>query len=306
MTRRATLIVNPAAGRASLFAGQSRVLEDLLRSNGYEIEIRYTTALPESARELASNAKDADLVLACGGDGTGHGGVQGLAGGAAALGVLPLGTANALARNLHLPLDPATALRRLLTYAPRRIPLGQLVTGQTTRYFIVMAGCGPDGMLVNSLGQAQKTRFGRQAYYAHAARLFVTRRWPAFAVTYRSADGVEKKMTAVAVMAARVPNLGGAFSGLTRNASLISARLTVQVLRPPAQVSLPAWFGLSRIRLPNPWLNTIEVDEIRCTPLTAAPVYGQADAEPLGPIPMTLKMVPDALTLLMPPAEASR
>jgi len=48
------------------------------------------------------------------------------------------------------------------------------------RYFMVMAGAGPDGALVYDTLSSRKSRMGRLAYYIHAARLFLTRRFPAF------------------------------------------------------------------------------------------------------------------------------
>jgi diacylglycerol kinase family enzyme len=293
----ATLIVNPAAGNARLLEVQMPTIRALLEAAGYGPRVLYTTA------DRVPSAEGSELVIACGGDGTVHGVVQHLANTRTVLGVLPLGTANALARNLRLPLDPLAALERLLTYTPTRIPLGAIETapgaGNARRYFLVMAGCGPDGALVHSLSATEKARFGRRAYYAHAARLFLTRGWPAFEVEYVSGEETTTAR-AVALMAARVPDLGGAFSGLTPRASLTSARLHVKLLRVPAQISFPAWFGLSRAGLPNPWLKTMEVDEVRCRPLGARPVYAQADAEPMGALPFTLRMAPDALTLLMP------
>jgi len=292
--------LNPAAGRAGLLSAQLPAMRTLLEGAGYRVEVCATTGEEVSARRLgAAAAVTAELVLACGGDGTVHGVVQGLAHTQAALGVVPLGTANALARNLGLPLDPLAAVARLMTYAPRRIPLGQVETAGETRYFITMAGCGPDGTLVHSLSSAEKARFGRGAYYAHAAGLFFTRRWPAFAVEYRvGAEWVRGR--AVAVMASRVADLGGLFSGLTRAAQLTSVRLQVQILRAPAVISFPAWFGLSRVGLRNPWLETVDVDELVARPLGTKTIYAQADAEGLGAIPLRLRVVEDALTLLMP------
>jgi diacylglycerol kinase family enzyme len=302
-TRKATLIINPAAGRPGWSSSIALRLSGWLRHHGgFRTEAQYTTAEPGSAERLArAAAADSGLILACGGDGTVHEVVQGLAHRDVALGVIPLGTANALARNLGVPLDPREAIQTLLGFAPRRIPLGRLETSSASRYFVLMAGCGPDGALAHSLNRAAKARFGRHAYYAHAARLLLSRRWPAFDVEYRV--GVESsRCRAVAVMVSRVPDLGGAFSGLTRGASLTSDRLQVRLVRAPALVSLPAWFGLSRLRWPNPWLKTVEADELRCFPLEDRPVYAQVDAEPLGAIPLTMRIVPNALTLLMPPA----
>ncbi len=246
-----------------------------------------------------------DLVVACGGDGTVHAVLQGVAGTAVPLGVLPLGTANALARHLRLPLDPLRAMTQLLRYTPRRIALGEVQTSTATRRFVVMTGCGPDGALVHGLQGAAKLkkRFGRAAYYLHAARLFWTRRWPTFQVSYRLRGSRDwHEMQAVALMISRIPNLGGVFRGLTRGASLEQRHLQIQIVRPPAWLAFPAWFAGAWLRTGTPWLQTVNVEEVRCEPPTSGPVYVQADAEPLGPLPCRVRIVPDALTLLMPPA----
>jgi diacylglycerol kinase family enzyme len=279
-------------------------IEHLLRRHRLLPRIVATTRAPDSARQLALASRDSRLVLACGGDGTVHGVVQGLAHTGVPLGIVPLGTANALARYLRLPLDPLAAVRTLVEWRPSTLPLGEIRTQHAMRLFVLMAGCGPDGALIHSLPPAAKARLGRGAYYAHAARLFFTRRWPAFAARYRrNGETAWHETWAVAAMAARVPDLGGAFSGLTRGAWLSSLSLRVQLLAPPARVSFAAWFACSRLRLPNPWLKTLEVAELECSPIEPAsgpPVYTQADAEPLGPLPMRLRVIPDALRLLLP------
>ncbi len=301
--RHATLIVNPAAGRARLLRSQMPAIEQKLAAHGYTSTIVETTPAEGSAQQLAAHAAAiSNLVLACGGDGTVHGVLQALAHTEATLGVVPLGTANALARNLTLPLDPLAAVTRLMTYTPRRIPVGQIETPHGTRYFAVMAGCGPDGLLVHTLSQpgaAQlKARFGRAAYYGHAARLFLTRRWSAFQVRFHVAGAADwREMHAVAVMTSRVPDLGGIFSGTTPLANLTDQRLHVQILHAPGWLSLPTWMLCGRFGLSNPWLTTVDADELLCE---GPGVYAQADAEPMGHLPMRLTVVPDALSLLMP------
>jgi diacylglycerol kinase family enzyme len=217
--------------------------------------------------------------------------------------VIPLGTANALARNLNIPLDPVVAVATLLGYAPRQIPLGQVTTAGGRRWFVLMAGCGPDGALAARLPAAAKQRLGRIAYYAYALRLFLTTRWPAFQVRYRLwGQDLWSETTAVALLAARVPDLGGLFSGLTPKAHLTQEALHVQMLREPAWLSFPAWFVCAWLGLPNPWLTTLDVAEVEALAgAGGAPVLAQADAEALGPLPMHLRVVPHALSLLMPP-----
>jgi len=298
--RTVTLIVNPAARQAGLLRAQLPAIVALLAGRGYEAMVEETRAAEGSACELAgAAAKSSAIVLACGGDGTVHGVVQGLAHTEAVLGVVPLGTANALARNLRIPLDPLAAIARLMTCTPRRIALGQIETAAGARLFAVMAGCGPDGLLIHQLSSARgarlKARFGRAAYYGHAARLFFTRSWPEIGVEVSNGDAWTR-MDAVAVMASRVGDLGGVFSGTTRRARIGDERLHVQVLRGPGWVSLPAWMICGRLGLRNPWVRTLDVRELQCTGRGS---YAQADAEPMGELPMRLRVVPEALWLLM-------
>ncbi len=298
--RRAVLIVNPSAGRARLLAAQMPAIFALLAEHGFGAEAVETTADEGSATVLAAEAaSNSALVLACGGDGTVHGVVQGLTQTGVAMGIVPVGTANALARNLKLPLDPLAAVTRLMSYEARAVPLGLITTPAATRWFCLMAGCGPAGALVDAMaaGSRLKRRFGRVAYYIHAARLFVTRRCPVFRVEFRGAPGEWQSVNAVALMSCWVPDLGGLFSGVTHRASVMDERLHMQVVRGPAWLSLPLWmlFGAR-----GPWAREIEADELRCAALDERRVYVQADAEPLGMLPLELQVVKDAVVMLMP------
>ena len=101
----------------------------------------------------------------------------------------------------------------------------------------------------------------------------------------------------VALMASRVPDLGGVFSGTTPRASLTDARLHIQILRGPAWIAMPAWMVCGRLGLPNRWLRTVDVAEVECD---GHGVFAQADGEPLGQLPISLRVVDNALNLLMP------
>ncbi len=171
-----------------------------------------------------------------------------------------------------------------------------------------MAGAGPDGRLLHEMRPAVKVRFGRRGYYLEAARLFLTRRFPAFQVEYRVPGSTAwQAQSAVAMMASRVPDLGGLFRGLTPTAGLHHPHLLVHLLSAPAHVAMPAWMLLGKLRLAhaNPWLTTLAVQELRCTPVASTPeLHAQVDGEPAGLLPMTLTIAPAALRLLMPAASA--
>ena len=315
--KRATLIVNPQAGSrrdlATLIPAMIRELE----RQGIVADFAKTTG-PNTAAALATNAirEGADTIFACGGDGTVHEVLQGVIGTRAALGVVPMGTANALARNLGLRSDPLRALSQLAGAVVAMIPVGRVEYSARnggsefqSRYFAVLAGAGPDGALVYSL-LAGKQALGRTAYYAHAAQLFMTRRFPPFRISYRAAGSDSwQEDRAVSAMCARVGDLGGLFSKLTRGSSIDSKSLRLSFLRPPGRVSLPSWFvsGQLGIHHRNPWLQTIEVDEFLCEPFGSdSNVHGQVDGEWIGRLPISVSLAPDALSLLIPPSASSR
>lgn len=253
-----------------------------------------------------------DTIFACGGDGTVHDVLQEMVHGPGTLGIVPLGTANALARNLGLSLDPVEAVRQQMNFAPMAIPLGEIRfparasagEQEPQRYFLVMAGAGPDGALVYSLLAGSKATLGRIAYYAHAARLFLTRRFPPFRVEYRlPGEDRFREHAAASVMAVRVGDLGGVFSRLAGGASLFDETLQLLVVKPPAILSLPAWFGLSHVGLSarNPWLHVLPVAEFRCSALgpRADRIHAQVDGEWMGELPFNVRLVRDAVRLLM-------
>jgi YegS/Rv2252/BmrU family lipid kinase len=306
--QRAALIVNAAAGRRKNLQALVPQLVQVLEQRGVRVDVVTTTAAGE-AQAIASSAATnrCDLVFACGGDGTVHEVLQGLVGTAAALGVVPLGTANVLARNLGLSLDPVKALQQQLSFVPRAISAGEVSyatnDGEAKRYFTVMAGAGPDGALVYRALAGRRSRLGRGVYYTHAVRLFLTRRFPAFRVEYRRSDSGEwEERLGVSVMCARVANLGGVFSRLAPGGSLLDDDLELVVVRPPAGISLPAWFALSSVGLHrNPWIETVRVTEFRCVPLaTAQRIHTEVDGEWIGYLPMSVRLIPQAVWMLMP------
>ena len=97
---------------------------------------------PGHATELARAAAEAgaDLVLSVGGDGTANEVACGLLGRAAALGIVPMGSGNGLARALRIPLRPARALDALEMGVRRAIDVGML----NGRPFLNVAGVGFD------------------------------------------------------------------------------------------------------------------------------------------------------------------
>ena len=109
----------------------------------------------EGQARMAAKA-GADLVLACGGDGTVTACAAGLAGTGIPLAVIPLGTGNLLARNLGLPIDLGGALTVALAGSVRRLDAGTA----NGSLFLVVAGLGLDAKMLDGTSEPVKKRFG--------------------------------------------------------------------------------------------------------------------------------------------------
>jgi YegS/Rv2252/BmrU family lipid kinase len=126
-----------------------------------------TTADDPGAGQTAQAVRDgADVVFACGGDGTVMACVTALAGTDVALAVLPAGTGNLLAANLGLTGDVATAIEVVLQGGRRRIDVGSV----GDQSFAVMAGMGFDAHMLDATNDTAKKHIGWLAYVAGAAR----------------------------------------------------------------------------------------------------------------------------------------
>ena len=309
---RCVLIHNPASGRnRHLRDEQLRLVVEILSERGHFAEI-WTTDGPGSAGRQAREAaaRDAEIVFACGGDGTVNEVLQGLVcevgEPAAALGILPFGSANALARHLRIALHPPTAALQQVEGATRVVPVGKVIHGEQQRYFIVMAGAGPDGALAAHVSGMQKSKAGRFAYYLHAGRLFLNRRFHPFEVQWKHNEGeTVTTRRAVAVLAARVECLGGLFSRLTlRHGSIADEHLQLLIVAPPAAISLPLWFlsGWLNLHRLNPLVSFENVTAFSCSHDAGGPLQAQVDGEWLGYAPIQVSVVPNALRLCVPSA----
>jgi len=304
------LIFNPASGGGR--SGRNEVVAraaEALAGVGHRVEI-VQTETAGSAEALARKAAEAgaDAVFACGGDGTVHEVMQGLVaeGGklAAALGIVPMGSANAVARHLGLSLDPVEAALEQVRGVSAVVSVGKVEFAGESRYFAAMAGAGPDGALVYELGTAHKAGWGRFAYYLHAARLFATRRFRPFAVEYAEFS-TERRVATVAVcaMAVRVASLGGLFGRLTGKRTAYREQwMRLALVRPPGWISLPLWFvcGWLGLETINPLAQIALVSEFFCAPMRGNAPHVEADGEWLGRLPMRVSTVPDALRILLP------
>ena len=309
-----TLIYNPIAGRRpAQRAREIQRVAEILRRVGMDLELS-PTVKPGAASELAEDAakQDKDVVLVCGGDGTINEAINGLAGSRVSLGLLPGGTANILAREVGLPLDPVRAAADFVRWSPRRIPLGKATwcppsvspnaptprNGRASRYFVTVAGIGYDAHVVYKLPFQVKMSWGVVGYIAEALRQAF--RYPFQSFSCRMDDGPDRVATFAAAQRAR--NYGG-WLHLTPAARFFDDRFNLCLFKSAnrARYFLYAALVLARQHFLLPDVELVEARKLCC----AAQVAGETirfelDGELVGTLPATFEIVPDALTLLVP------
>jgi diacylglycerol kinase (ATP) len=161
---KAVAIANPRAGVAA-----RRAAEAMRRNRLWPDLETWTTGGPGEARELARRAAESgyEVVLAVGGDGTANEVASGLLGSATALGVVPAGSGNGLARTLRIPIDADRALRELAGAVTLRMDVGR-VNG---RPFLNVAGAGFDAAVGEAFHE-RALRGGRRGIMNYARIAF--------------------------------------------------------------------------------------------------------------------------------------
>ena len=248
---------------------------------------------PGHATELARQAALAGIrvVLVSGGDGTLNQAVNGIAGTDTALAVLPGGTANVWAKEIGVPKDPLDALDAAIQGRVRRIDLGRA----NGRYFLLMAGIGLDGEVIEHVSPSHKRRFGALSYLAAAVPTAIRTR-PG---RVRLRVGEENLETHLYWMVVGNTRSYGGFRNITFKALADDGEFDMAMMRKGGLFHLAvdgARVMLHRHdRSPNIWYTRVRSIAVETPGL---PV--QIDGEPHGETPMLFEIAPRSLDVIVP------
>lgn len=312
--RRVALIHNPVSGPHKF--DRAKILREavaVLTGAGIEAEVLEANA-PGSAGAHVREAirSGCDTVLACGGDGTVHEILQHVVGTPVVLGVVPFGTANALAQNLGLGSSPAKAMRRLLTAAPTQIPVGRIVCCddagmERSSYFIVAAGVGVDALVMSRPDPKLKRIFGYALYVVEVLRIWATNSFPLFVSEYTPAGVDSPRIEEVSqILAVRVRSFGGMLGTLAPGASLHNGRLRLVAFKTRSRLRYFRFLMavLAGRQTFSDEVQLVKAASVEChaRPGSATPVYVEADGEVLGTLPARIDVAhePETLMLLIP------
>jgi YegS/Rv2252/BmrU family lipid kinase len=290
------IILNPAAGRSR---SSKRLLDRVtaaLKGHGCAVVVRRTGPAVGDAERLAREAgPEFDIIVAAGGDGTINAVANGMAvNGMAAvprpLALLPLGTANVLAREIGLPRHPEL-LAELIAAAPAR-PIWPGRVGD--RLFLVMASSGFDAETVAAVNPRLKRYVGRLAF----AWAIVMCLWRYRAADLRvRVDGADHR--AVTVIAAKGRSYAGSYV-IAPRANLAEPMLDLVLFQRPGRrmvLCCLAALLLGRVHRRS----DVTILRSRSALVSgAASLPVQADGEIVAHLPILIAIAEQALRLVRP------
>jgi YegS/Rv2252/BmrU family lipid kinase len=251
-------IVNPIAGK-----GSHNLNRDFL--SGYFPEEAYRVVLKHSrfkrhAIALAEESikEGADIIVACGGDGTIHEIASCLVNSPVHLGIIPIGSGNGLASSLHIPKDIRNAIGILKGNNATTIDVGQ-VNGS---YFFSNMGIGFDAAVIHNFEQNGKRRFG--AYLKAAVRAFFN--YHVLRDITLEVDGERRDISPFMFFISNSKIMGYNLS-LTKDASLRDGLLDIVLIEDMSRFKL-LWLGvliLLRRHWPMKGLIYKQVHELKLT-----------------------------------------
>lgn len=295
MRRSFALVFNQSAG-----AGRPRKLDRVvagLERQGARVTPLQTASAEDASAKVAAVAHSGgyDAVIAAGGDGTIRAVAVGAAGTSLPVGIVPLGTGNVMRHEIGLSTRARVIAETLLEGS--EIPVrGGLVNGAP---FLLMAGAGFDGRIVQLLKQKSKRVFGRLAYAA-----------PVLMTLGAGVDDLDAEIDGVPyksswVVVTNAAHYGGSFL-LTRDTQLGASQLVAVVVTGKTRrdlFSAAAALGLGRLVAPQTLpqgILSIPCNRVRISSRIPVPI--EVDGDAAGTTPVEISSEGPVVRLIVPAA----
>jgi diacylglycerol kinase (ATP) len=294
---RALVILNRKARHGR--SGATAALQRLERA-GFEL-IEERVDRPQLLSPAIRRARErVHAVILGGGDGTLNLAADGLVDAQLPVGILPLGTANDLARTLGVPLDPAAAADVIARGHLKRIDVGW-VNGT---HFFNAATVGLGTGVARRLNRERKSRWGVLAYLFAAARVMIHAR--PFAADIRTESETIRVRT-VQVTVGNGPHYGGGMT-IDETATIDDGLLHLLSLEVEHWWQMiPLLPALRHGRLSGvPHARMLRGREFKIQPVKKKRrIQVTADGEISGRTPAHFRVIPRALSVFVPQAEVS-
>jgi diacylglycerol kinase (ATP) len=291
MTRKALLLINRHARKGHQ---QVELAVQQLQKLGLEL-FEEEMPPPEQLSDLIRRYQgQVDLAIIGGGDGTLNAAIAGLVDTQIPLGLLPLGTANDLARTLQIPADIAQACQVIATGTPQCVDVGW-VNGQ---HFFNVASLGLSVKITRQLTKEVKQRWGILAYAIVAFQVLWKSRL--FHAEVRLADGQIHRVKTIQIAVGNGRFYGGGMA-VAPDAAIDDGRLDLYSLGLEHWWQMLALFPLLHRghHASTPWSDAWAGQEFHVQ--TRRPRSINTDGEITTTTPAHFRVIPKALTIFTPP-----
>lgn len=288
---RAVAIINPST-RGNV--GRIVELLELAAPRTTRLDI-FTTGYAGHARELArEHAPDADLLIAVGGDGTVAEVAESARETMIAVGIIPGGSTNIIARELGIPTNTNQAARLLFgPHAIRTIDAG--VCGD--RLFLHMAGAGVDSMLFDLANPALKRKVGWMAYVPAAVAAL---RKPLSTYSVRSAERQIESVRSPLILVANGPSIIAPQLQLDTRIRADDGLLDVMVVTATRPAELARVFARIAMRqmAGSPYVISFATRDVEISADPVTPI--QLDGDVAGTTPVRFTIDPLSVRIVTP------
>jgi YegS/Rv2252/BmrU family lipid kinase len=291
----ATAILNPNTGRRSADEVEA-LLREVLAPHMRLTIVRTRRAGDAIALGRAA-ARESDLVIAVGGDGTVNEVANGVISGQAPLAIIPTGSTNVVARSLNIPMEPRRAARALLgELQPKSI---DVIRMDNHRIALHMIGSGFDALIMEDAVPVLKRAAAWMAYVPAALKHVGGSAW-SFNIT------VDDQTVSTIAKMVLVANGGFVLDPrfeVGRNIRSDDGLLDVIVFNPPnlaATTEIASRIAIGQIDR-SQYVQQYTGTRVRIESDPAAPV--ECDGDVIGTTPVAMEIVPAALTVLAPVSE---
>ena len=293
-----TLVANPQSGGGRAGRNLPRVASRLREAlPTTEISVVRSTSWEDAdvqLRAAAQAARDGDTVIAMGGDGMAHLGLNACAHSEAQFGIIPSGTGNDFARALGIPTDIPEAVEVIAAGKPLRIDLAKVQNERGVQYVGAAVSTGYDA-IVNRATNEARMPLGALSY-GYVALRELRNLEP---MRYRiSIDGVERSLEAIAIVVCNTSTFGGGLR-IAPDADPTDGVLDLTIIHPASTGKL---LRLLPALYTGKLANHANIERISATRVTVDgdDMFAMGDGEELGGVPVEIESDPGALEVFVP------
>jgi diacylglycerol kinase (ATP) len=291
------VLANPNSGRG--LSGPTLDAAVPVLAQGARVEVIVAEDPAAATAKLAASLDRVDprntRLVAVGGDGTVHLALQQALAHAVPLAIIPCGSGNDAARSVGLPDDPVAAAKIALNGVPLAADVGHVRSPNgTSAHFLSVLSCGFDSV-VSERANRLNWPHGRARYLRAVATELPGFRPVRFVARF---DGVEHAAPAMLVCVGNSPYYGGGMK-ICPDADIHDGKLDITWLNSVGKVEFVRAFPrvFAGTHLSHPAVSAFRAQLVE---LDAPGQVAYIDGERFGELPLTIRVLPGALQLVVP------